>query len=220
VDKTFESVSQTWWRRQFATFLVLATALLIWTGEGDAQLKGRSSFVRYSLPSFVLTPSPLSSYVVAASLDHPASGTQSGTLGELFNRPGLIGGFAAGFLGAGLLGLFFGHGLFGGLSTAASLLGLIFQLALVLLLCRLIWTWWSGRNQRAFTGLSPRQLADPYLRSRHELPPDSVLTPNGDSRRVSGNAASSVADESVSNKAPYPAAGSIAASARHGTTPA
>ena len=197
MDRTFESISQTWCRRRLATFVVLAAALLIWTGDVDAQLKGQSSFVRYSMPSFVLPASPASSYLVVAALDHPAPGTQSGTLGELFNRPGLLGGFAAGFLGAGLLGLFFGHGLFGGLSSAASVLGLIFQLALVLLLCRLIWTWWSGRNQRAFTGLSPRQLADPYLRSRHELPPDGVFTPNGESRRVSGNAAAPVADETV-----------------------
>jgi len=197
VDRTFESISQIWWLRQLATFAVLAAALLIWTGDVNARLKGESSFVRSSLPSFVLPASRVSSYVVVASLDRPVSGTQSGTLGGLFNRPGLLGGFAAGFLGAGLLGLFFGHGLFGGLSTTASVLGLVFQLALVLILCRLIWTRWSGRNQRAFTGLSPRQLADPYLRSRHELPPGSVFTPNGESRRNGGDAAAPVADESV-----------------------
>jgi hypothetical protein len=197
VDRTFESISQIWWLRQLATFAVLATALLIWTGDVNARLKGQSSFARSSLPSFELLASPVSSYLVVASLDRPAPGTQSGTLGELFNRPGLLGGFAAGFLGAGLLGLFFGHGLFGELSTTASVLGLVFQLALVLMLCRLIWTWWSGRNQRAFTGLSPRQLADPYLRSRHELPPGSVFTPNVESRRNGDDAAISVADEPV-----------------------
>jgi hypothetical protein len=197
VDRTFESISQIWWLRQVATFAVLATALLIWTGDVDARLKGESSFVRSSLPSFVLPTSPVSSYLVVASLDHPAPGTQSGTLGELFNRPGLLGGFAAGFLGAGLLGLFFGQGLLGGLNTTASVLGLIFQLALLVMLCRLIWTWWTGRNQRAFTGLSPRQLADPYLRSRRELPPGSAFTSDGDSQGNSIDAAASVADDSV-----------------------
>jgi hypothetical protein len=197
VDRTSESISQIWWLRQLAAFAVLATALLIWTGDVNARLKGQSSFVRSSWPSFALPVSPISTRVVVASLDRPVPGTQSGTLGELFNRPGLLGGFAAGFLGAGLLGLFFGHGMFGGLNTTASVLGLVFQLALVLMLCRLIWTWWSGRNQRAFTGLSPRQLADPYLRSRHELPPGSAFTPDVESRRSGGDAAASVADESL-----------------------
>jgi hypothetical protein len=40
--------------------------------------------------------------------------------------------------------------------------------------------WWSGRNAPAFTGLSPRQLADPYLRSRHELLPDVEAPPAAD----------------------------------------
>jgi hypothetical protein len=48
------------------------------------------------------------------------------------------------------------------------------------MLCRLIWTWWTGRNQPAFTGLSPRQLADPYLRTRHELLPGGALSSNED----------------------------------------
>jgi predicted lipid-binding transport protein (Tim44 family) len=104
----------------------------------------------------------------------------SGSLGGLFSRPGLLGGFAAGFLGSGLLGLVFGHGLFGGLGSVASILGLVLQLVLIVLLCRLIWTWWNGRNAPAFAGLSPRQLADPYLRSRHEFLPDLETAPSVD----------------------------------------
>ena len=94
--------------------------------------------------------------------------------------PGCFGGFAAGFLGSGVLGLLFGHGLVGELGSVASVVGLIFQLALIALLCWLIWTWWSGRNAPAFAGLSPRQLADPYLRSRHEFLPDIEAPPSAD----------------------------------------
>lgn len=47
--------------------------------------------------------------------------------GGLLSRPGLLGGFAAGFLGAGLIGLFLGHGLTGGLGGFASILGLLLQ---------------------------------------------------------------------------------------------
>ncbi len=46
---------------------------------------------------------------------------------------GLFGGLAAGFLGAGLFGLLFGHGFFGGMGGFASLLGLVLQLALIVL---------------------------------------------------------------------------------------
>jgi hypothetical protein len=178
VDRTAETILPIRWLRQLAAFAAFAAALTLWTDNVDANLKGVSSFVRSPVPSFVLSP-PVSPYVVVAALDRPSPGTQSGSLGGLYNRPGLVGGFAAGFLGAGLLGLFFGHGLFTGLNSPAAVFGLMLQLALVVLLCRLIWAWWSGRNEPAFTGLSPRQLADPYLRTRHEPPPGDVIAPQG-----------------------------------------
>jgi hypothetical protein len=161
-----------------AAFAVFAVTLMLWTDNVEADLKGPGSFVRSPTPSFLLS-SPVSPHVAVAALDRPAPGTQSGSLGGLFNRPGWVGGFAAGFLGAGLLGVFFGHGMFAGLNSPAAVFGLAFQLGLVVLLGRLIWTWWSGRNEPAFTGLSPRQLADPYLRTRQELPPGEVIAPHG-----------------------------------------
>jgi hypothetical protein len=92
-----------------------------------------------------------------------------GSLTSLFQNGGLLGGFAAGFLGSGLLGLLFGRGLLGGLGSAPSYLGLIFQLALLAMLCRLIWTRWRGGDAAHFAARSSRQLADPYLRSRDDL---------------------------------------------------
>lgn len=92
-----------------------------------------------------------------------------GSLSQLFNRGGLLGGFAAGFLGAGLLGVMFGRGLFGGLGSVASYLGLLLQIALWLMLGRLIWTRWRDGNASDAATLSLRQLADPYLRSRDDL---------------------------------------------------
>src|SRR5262249_5686096 len=93
----------------------------------------------------------------------------AGSLEGLFSRPGLIGGFAAGFLGAGIFGLLFGHGVVGELSGAPSILGLIFQFALLLALGWLIWTWWRADKTAA---ASPRQLADAYERARNETLPD------------------------------------------------
>jgi len=169
------------WLRSLAAFAALAVALLLCVEDADARLEGELSAGRGE-PIFMSPTSsfmaPMSSKftpVVVASLDHASAGQQSGSLGGRFNRPGLVGGFAAGFLGAGLLGLFFGHGLLGGLGGAASYLGLLCQLALIAMLARLIWSWWSGRNAPAFAGLSPRQLADPYLRSRNESVPGNTI---------------------------------------------
>jgi len=155
------------WLRQVATLAALAVALLVWAEDADARLEGEFSVATVDAQNFMISGTG-STPVVMAAADHASPGQQSGSLGGLFSRPGLLSGFAAGFLGAGLLGLLFGQGLSGGLGGAASCLGLIFQLALVMMLCRIIWVWWTGRNQPAFTGLSTRQLADPYLRSRNE----------------------------------------------------
>ena len=68
--------------------------------------------------------------------------------GGFFNRPGggLLRGLAAGFLGAGLFGLLFGHGLFSGVGGFSSILGLILQIGLIVLLARLAMAWWQRRN--------------------------------------------------------------------------
>ena len=163
------------WLRSLATFAALAVALLLWAEDADARLEGTPSVGKSATGTFLTPRVAAPALAVIAANDHATAGSSSypgGSLGGLFSRPGVIGGFAAGFLGSGVLGLLFGHGLVGELGSVASVLGLVFQLALIALLCRLIWTWWSGRNAPAFAGLSPRQLADPYLRSRHEFLPD------------------------------------------------
>jgi predicted lipid-binding transport protein (Tim44 family) len=69
--------------------------------------------------------------------------------GGFFSRPGFMGGLFAGFLGAGLLGMMFGHGLTGGLGGAASMLGLLLQIGIIALIGYLVWTWWQRRSQPA-----------------------------------------------------------------------
>jgi len=77
--------------------------------------------------------------------------------GSFFNRPGFgfFGGLMTGLLGAGLIGMLFGNGLLGGLGGFASILGLIIQIALVVVVARLLWSWWQRRQQPApaFAGL-------------------------------------------------------------------
>src|SRR6516225_2439790 len=76
----------------------------------------------------------------------------SSPVGGFFNRPGFLGGLFTGFLGAGLLGMLFGHGLFGGLGGFASVLGLVLQIALLAFVARMIWAWWQRRTQPALAG--------------------------------------------------------------------
>ncbi|MGX7742637.1 Tim44 domain-containing protein [Rhodopseudomonas parapalustris] len=79
-------------------------------------------------------------------MNAPAAGAAS--KGGFFNRPGMgmLGGLAAGFLGAGLLGMLFGGGFLSGLGSFASIIGLVLQVALVVILARLAWGWWQRRN--------------------------------------------------------------------------
>jgi predicted lipid-binding transport protein (Tim44 family) len=69
--------------------------------------------------------------------------------GGFFNRPGmgLFGGLAAGFLGAGLLGMLFGGGLFGGIGGFSSIIGLILQIGLIVMLVRFAMSWWQRRHE-------------------------------------------------------------------------
>jgi predicted lipid-binding transport protein (Tim44 family) len=78
--------------------------------------------------------------------------------GGMFNRPGMgmLGGFAAGFLGAGLLGMLFGNGLFGGLGGLSSILGLLLQIGLIVLLVRFAMSWWQRRNAGAAAYAGPQ----------------------------------------------------------------
>jgi predicted lipid-binding transport protein (Tim44 family) len=71
--------------------------------------------------------------------------------GGFFNKPGMgmLGGLAAGFLGAGLLGMLFGGGLFSGLGGLSSIIGLLLQIALIVIVVRLAMSWWQRRHQSA-----------------------------------------------------------------------
>lgn len=91
-----------------------------------------------------------------------AATTGAANTGGFFNRPGMgiMGGLAAGFLGAGLFGLLAGNGMFGGMGGIASFIGLLLQVALVVIVARLLWAWWQRRNGGyAFAGPNndPRQ---------------------------------------------------------------
>ena len=83
----------------------------------------------------------------------PRPGFGGPSTGGFFSRPGLLGGLAAGFLGAGLFGLLFGHGFLGGVGGFLSFIGLIFQLGLIALIAMFLWRYFQRRSRPAYAGL-------------------------------------------------------------------
>src|ERR1700693_2651384 len=101
------------WLRSLATFAALAVALLLWAEAADARLEGGPSLGKSAEGTLLAPPVAAPALAVIAANDRVTVGSSSypgGSLGGLFNRPGLLAGFAAGFLGSGILGLLFGSG--------------------------------------------------------------------------------------------------------------
>ena len=154
--------------RGFVTLLALAATLTFLAGQADARVSsGGSRGARtFSAPAPTKT-APTTAAPIQRTMTQPGSvGTPStAPSGGLFGRPGglfgggMLGGLAAGFLGAGLFGMLFGGGMFGGLGGIASFLGLILQIGLVVIVARLAWVWWQRRQQPAFAGPSLRNAA-------------------------------------------------------------
>jgi predicted lipid-binding transport protein (Tim44 family) len=72
--------------------------------------------------------------------------------GGFFGR-GLAGGLLGGLLGAGLFGMLFGGGFFSGLAGFGSFIGLLLQVALIVVVGRLLFNWWQRRSQPAYAGM-------------------------------------------------------------------
>ncbi|MPZ55083.1 MAG: hypothetical protein GEU91_01050 [Rhizobiales bacterium] len=156
--------------------LIIFAALAFVATEVDARAGRGGSFGSRGVRTYTAPPAtstaPKAAAPIQRSITQPstatsgqaAAGRTATSPGGFLGRPGFLGGLAAGFLGAGLLGMLFGHGLAGGLGGLASILGLILQIGLVLLVARLIWSWWQRRNQPAFAG-APRQGAYNFERT-------------------------------------------------------
>jgi predicted lipid-binding transport protein (Tim44 family) len=161
-------------KRFLLAFAVMAATLVLISGDADARAGFGGSFGSRGLNTFSAPPATRTAPSVApiqrsiTQPSQPALGapvTSPGFGGGFFGRPGFFGGMMTGFLGAGLLGLMFGHGLFGGLGGISSILGLLIQVALVVIVARLAWAWWQRRNAPVFAGI-PRNIAsDPSYRA-------------------------------------------------------
>jgi predicted lipid-binding transport protein (Tim44 family) len=158
--------------RPLLALAAMAAALLLVVADADARGGRGGSFgsrggQTYSAPPSTAT-SPGATRPMERSMTQP--GQPGGALaqrpattsptGGFLGRPGFMGGLFAGFLGAGLLGMLFGHGLFGGLGGFASMLGLVLQIGIIALIGYLLWTWWQRRSQ-------PALASGPSLRDSH-----------------------------------------------------
>ena len=140
-----------------AVALALAVPLAAAISPADARIGGGFSSGSRGARTFSVPPStstaPSTAQPFNRTITQPNSSGFGSPAGGFFNRPGrgLFGGLAAGFLGAGLFGMLFGGGLFGGIGGLSSILGLMLQIVLIVFLVRMAMSWWQ-RRQPAYAG--------------------------------------------------------------------
>src|SRR5882724_5149723 len=140
--------------KTIAVVLSLALPLISAASPADARVGGGLSSGSRGGRTFSAPPStttaPNAAQPFNRTITQPTSpGTGAPAGGGFFNRPGMLGGLAAGFLGAGLLGMLFGGGMFGGLGGLSSIIGLILQIGLIIIVVRLAMSWWQRRHETA-----------------------------------------------------------------------
>jgi len=141
--------------RWLTAFVAIAAAFVLLTADVQARPLGGFSAGSRGMRTYSAPPSTATAPTAAPiqrSMTQPSNATpigQTTSSSGLFAGRGLFGGLAAGFLGAGLLGLLFGYGFFGGMAGFASILGLLLQVVLVVIVARLIFAWWQRRKMSA-----------------------------------------------------------------------
>jgi len=153
--------------RAIAVVLSLAVPLVMAISAADARVGGGGSSGSRGSRTFSAPPSTTTAPGTAQPMNRtftqpgsPGMGAPAAAgaaRGGFFNRPGmgLLGGLAAGFLGAGLLGMLFGGGMFSGLGGLSSIFGLILQIGLIIIVVRLAMSWWQRRNATASAYAGP-----------------------------------------------------------------
>jgi len=159
-----------------AVVLSLALPLMLAISSADARIGGGGSSGSRGGRTFSAPPSTSTAPGTAQPLNRtmtqpgsPGVGAPAAAGGGFFNRPGMgmLGGLAAGFLGAGLLGMLFGGGMFSGLGGLSSIFGLILQIGLIIIVVRLAMAWWQRRHApaSAYAGAAPGAAVGPGAQS-------------------------------------------------------
>src|SRR5580692_3298699 len=146
--------------RAMAVVLSLGLPLTLAISSADARIGGGISSGSRGARTFSAPPStstaPGTAQPFNRTMTQPGSpGIGSPAIGGFFNRPGgMLRGLAAGFLGAGLLGMLFGGGMFSGIGGMSSILGLILQIGVIVIVVRMAMSWWQRRHdgQPAYAG--------------------------------------------------------------------
>src|SRR6266704_1423908 len=160
-----------------AVVLSLALPVMLAVSSADARIGGGGSSGSRGSRTFSAPPSTSTAPGTAQPFNRtitqpgsPGVGAPATSGGGFFNRPGsrgLLGGLAAGFLGAGLLGMLFGGGMFSGLGGLSSIFGLILQIGLIIIVVRLAMAWWQRRHApaSAYAGAAPGAAVGPGAQS-------------------------------------------------------
>ncbi|MDB5567750.1 MAG: hypothetical protein JWP84_4316 [Tardiphaga sp.] len=161
--------------KMMAVVLSVAMPLMLALSSADARVGGGGSSGSRGTRTFSAPPSTSTAPSAAQPFNRtmaqpgsPGMGAAAGAgaaKGGFFNRPGMgmLGGLAAGFLGAGLLGMLFGGGMFSGLGGLSSIFGLILQVGLIIIVVRLAMSWWQRRHAAApaYAGPTPGPAVGP-----------------------------------------------------------
>jgi predicted lipid-binding transport protein (Tim44 family) len=138
--------------RWLTAFMAIAAAFVLVTADADARPLGGFSVGSRGMRTYSAPPSTATAPGAAPIQRSTTQPSNAAPIGQttpssgLFGGRGLFGGLAAGFLGAGLFGMLFGYGFFGGMAGFASIIGLLLQVVLVVIVTRLIFAWWRRRN--------------------------------------------------------------------------
>jgi predicted lipid-binding transport protein (Tim44 family) len=159
----------------------LAAAAVFTMVVADADARPRTSAGSRGSKTFSAPPPTATAPNAAAPINRTM--TQPGTPGAATSaaaRPpvaqpggmfggarGMLGGLAAGMLGAGLIGMLMGNGFLGGLAGFASIIGLLLQVALIGGIGFLLFRWWQRRSQpqAALAGMPRDAMNEPQQRS-------------------------------------------------------
>ena len=162
--------------KAIAVVLSLALPVMLAVSAADARIGGGGSSGSRGARTFSAPPSTSTAPGTAQPFNRtmtqpgsPGVGAPAAAGGGFFNRPGMgmLGGLAAGFLGAGLLGMLFGGGMFSGLGGLSSIFGLILQIGLIIIVVRLAMSWWQRRHTpaSAYAGPAPGAAVGPGAQS-------------------------------------------------------
>ena len=151
-------------RRRMAAVLALATAFAVAAPVAEAKPGGGGSFGSRGSRTFnapAATPTAPTAAPMQRTQSAPSPGMNNPGMQAPAARPRFGGGFFAGLLGAGLLGALLGGGFFGGLGGLSSMIGLLFQVGLVVMVVMLALRFFRRRSEPAGAGA-------PYARSNME----------------------------------------------------